>query len=128
VHFVGPGEEIKPRLFQTLTRSARPDSNLRSAVQISNPLPSRYTPWGQLFFLNPDCLRFLQEVHTLTRTRDLLCRSQTLCHHATPLGTLINTLTNSKHSLIFLKIKIKQIKNFTKLDELFSRIKLKFSF
>ena len=50
-HFVGPGERVKPRLSQTLTRSARPDSNSRPAVQISNPLPPRYTPWGQ--FLKP---------------------------------------------------------------------------
>lgn len=28
------------------------------------------------------CPRFLQEVHVLTRTQDLLCRSQALCHHA----------------------------------------------
>jgi hypothetical protein len=28
----------------------------------------------------------LQEMHALTRTQDLLCRSQALCHHATPLG------------------------------------------
>jgi hypothetical protein len=43
---VGPGEEVKPRLSQALTRGARPDSNSRPAVQISNPLPSRYAPWG----------------------------------------------------------------------------------
>jgi hypothetical protein len=48
-HFVGPGEQVKPRLFQALTRGARPDSNSRPAVQISSPLPSRYTLWG-LFF------------------------------------------------------------------------------
>jgi len=45
-HFVGPGEGVKPRLSQALTRGARPDSNSRPAVQISNPLPSRYAPWG----------------------------------------------------------------------------------
>jgi len=44
VYFMGPDEEIKPRLSQTLTRDARPDSNSRPAVQISNPLPSRYAP------------------------------------------------------------------------------------
>jgi len=43
-HFVGPGEGVKPRLFQALTRGARPDSNSKPAVQISNPLPLRYTP------------------------------------------------------------------------------------
>jgi len=43
-YFVGPGEEIKPRLSQALIRGARPDSNLRPAVQISNTLPSRYAP------------------------------------------------------------------------------------
>jgi hypothetical protein len=46
-HFVGPGEGVKPWLSQALTRGARPDSNSRPAVQISNPLPSRYAPWGQ---------------------------------------------------------------------------------
>jgi len=46
VHFVGSGERFKPRLSQALTRGARPDSNSRSAVQISSPLPSRYAPWG----------------------------------------------------------------------------------
>jgi len=44
-HFVGPGEGVKPRLSQALTKDARPDSNSRPAVQISNPLPSRYTSW-----------------------------------------------------------------------------------
>jgi hypothetical protein len=37
-HFVGPGKEVKLRLSQALTRGARPDSNSRPAVQISNPL------------------------------------------------------------------------------------------
>jgi hypothetical protein len=45
-HFVGPGEGVKPWLSQTLTRGARLDSNSIPAVQISNPLPSRYAPWG----------------------------------------------------------------------------------
>jgi hypothetical protein len=45
-HFVGPGERVKPRLSQALTRGARPDSNSKLAVQISSPLPSRYAPWG----------------------------------------------------------------------------------
>jgi hypothetical protein len=43
-HFVGPGEQVNPRLFQALTRGARPDSNSRPAVQISSSLPSRYAP------------------------------------------------------------------------------------
>jgi len=47
-YFVGPNERVKPRLFQALTRGARPDSNSRPAVQISSTLPSRYTPWGPL--------------------------------------------------------------------------------
>ena len=46
VHFVCPGERVKSRLSQALTRGACPDLNSRPAVQISNPLPSRYTPWG----------------------------------------------------------------------------------
>jgi hypothetical protein len=46
-HFVGSGEQVKPRLSQALTRGARPDSNSRPAVQISSPLPSRYAPLGQ---------------------------------------------------------------------------------
>jgi len=45
-YFVGPGERLKPRLSQTLTRGARPNSNSRPAVQISSPLSSRYAPWG----------------------------------------------------------------------------------
>jgi len=45
-YFVGPGEGVKPRLSQVLTRGARPDSNSRPAVHISNPLPSRYASWG----------------------------------------------------------------------------------
>jgi len=44
-HFVGPGEGVKPRLSQALTRGARPDLNSKPAVQISNPFPSRYAPW-----------------------------------------------------------------------------------
>jgi len=43
---VGPDEGVKPWLSQALTRDARPDSNLRPAVQISNTLPSRYALWG----------------------------------------------------------------------------------
>jgi len=43
-YFMGPGERVRPRLFQALIK-----------------------------------------VYALTRTRDLLCRSQTLCHHAAPL-------------------------------------------
>jgi hypothetical protein len=35
---MGPGERVKPQLFQVLIRGARPDSNSRPAVQISNPL------------------------------------------------------------------------------------------
>jgi len=58
---VGPGEGVKPRLSQALTRGARPDSNSRPAVQISNPLPSRYAPWGPdfrcLLTLNNDSLK-----------------------------------------------------------------------
>jgi hypothetical protein len=46
VHFMGPGERVKPRLSQTLTRGARPDSNSRPAVQILNSLSSRYASWG----------------------------------------------------------------------------------
>jgi hypothetical protein len=42
VYFVGSGEWVKPQLSQTLTRGACSDSNLRSAVQISSPLSSRY--------------------------------------------------------------------------------------
>jgi len=45
-YFVGPGERVKPRLFQALTRGARPDSNSRPVVQISSHLPSRYVHWG----------------------------------------------------------------------------------
>jgi hypothetical protein len=45
-HFLGPGERVKPRLSQALTRGARPNSNSRLAVQISSPLPSRHAPWG----------------------------------------------------------------------------------
>ena len=48
-HFVDPDERVKPRLSQTLTRGARPDSNSRPAVQISNPLPSRYAHWGHTY-------------------------------------------------------------------------------
>jgi len=44
-YFVGSGEGVKPRLSQALTRDARPDSNSRPAVQISNHLSSRYAPW-----------------------------------------------------------------------------------
>jgi len=44
-HFVGSGEGVKPQLSQVLTRGARPDSNSRPAVQISNPLPLRSNPF-----------------------------------------------------------------------------------
>ena len=54
-HFVGSGELVKPRLFQALTRGARPDSNSRPAMQISNSLLSCYVIWGH-FFLPCDFL------------------------------------------------------------------------
>jgi hypothetical protein len=41
-YFVGPDKKIKPRLFKALTKNACPDSNSRPAMQILNPLPSRY--------------------------------------------------------------------------------------
>jgi hypothetical protein len=44
-YFVGLDERVKLRLSQTLTINTCPDSNSRPAVQISNPLPSRYTYW-----------------------------------------------------------------------------------
>jgi len=50
VYFVSSGEGVKPRLFQALTRSARPDSNSKPAMQISNSLPSHYALRGQIFF------------------------------------------------------------------------------
>jgi len=43
-HFVGLGEQVKPWLLQALTRGAHPNLNLRPAVQISSPLPSRHAP------------------------------------------------------------------------------------
>jgi hypothetical protein len=51
VYFVSPGERIKPRLSQALTRGARRDSNSRPAVQISSPLPLRYVSWDLVFHL-----------------------------------------------------------------------------
>jgi hypothetical protein len=58
--FVGPGERVKPRLFQALTRSACPDSNLKPAVQILSLLPSRYASWGQekQYIVHTWCLKF----------------------------------------------------------------------
>jgi len=41
-YYVDPGEGVKLWLSQAFTRDARPDSNSRPAIQISNPLPSRY--------------------------------------------------------------------------------------
>jgi len=45
VYFVGPDEGVKLQLFQTLTRNACLNLNLRSTIQILNSLPSRYTYW-----------------------------------------------------------------------------------
>jgi hypothetical protein len=39
---MAPGEQVKPRLFQALTKDVCPDSNSKSAIQISSFLPSRY--------------------------------------------------------------------------------------
>ena len=50
-YFVGPGERVKFRLFQALTRGARPDSNSRPAVLISSPLLSHYVFYF-CYFLN----------------------------------------------------------------------------
>jgi hypothetical protein len=57
-HFMGPGEQVKPRLFQALTRGARPDSNSRPDVQISSPLSSRYAPWGLIELILCACFFF----------------------------------------------------------------------
>jgi len=43
-YFVGPDEGVKPRLSQALTKDARPDSNSRPAVQISNPFAITLRP------------------------------------------------------------------------------------
>jgi len=52
-HFVGPGERVKPRLSQALTRDARPDSNSRPPVQISN-LCHHATPLGDVVIVIVD--------------------------------------------------------------------------
>jgi len=58
-----------------------------------NPLPGKYTLWVQVSELNPGCPRLLLEVHALTRRKDLLCRFQALCHHATrPLRTRLHNI------------------------------------
>ena len=60
VYFMAPGEQVKPRLFQALTRDVCPDSNSKSAIQISSFLPSRYAPWGQekQYIVHTWCLKF----------------------------------------------------------------------
>jgi len=56
---VGPGKGVKPRLSQALTRDARPDSNSRPAVQISNPLSSRYVSLGRfMVYININIIKF----------------------------------------------------------------------
>jgi len=73
-HFVDPGERVKPRLSQTFTRGARPDSNSRPIVQISNPVSSRYATWIHFSFQ--------------TATRELLkCYLYTLNHIVPPSNT-----------------------------------------
>jgi hypothetical protein len=42
------------------------------------------SPPRKTHFVGPD--EGIKLRHALTRTRDLLCRFQTFCHHATPLG------------------------------------------
>jgi hypothetical protein len=49
-------------------------------------------------------------MHALTRTRDLLCRSQALCHHATPFGTATTHIANATTRMKVMKKK-KQHKN-----------------
>jgi hypothetical protein len=66
-HFVGPGERVKLRLSQTLTRDACPDSNSRPAVQISSFLSSRYAPEDLI-------TNSLQLVSELVTTK-FICRS-----------------------------------------------------
>jgi len=63
-HFVGLGEGVKPRLSHALIRGARPDSNSRPAVQISNYLPSRYTPRGQNMYIYIVWPYSITQVHT----------------------------------------------------------------
>ena len=73
-HFVGPGKRVKPRLSQALTRGARPDSNSRPAMQISNSLSSRHAHWRHFSFQ--------------TATRELLkCYLYTLNHMVPPSNT-----------------------------------------
>jgi hypothetical protein len=61
-HFVDPGERIKYRLFQALTRGARLDSNTRPAVQILSSLPSRYATWSCAIQFC-ECLRLHLHLH-----------------------------------------------------------------
>jgi hypothetical protein len=68
---MGSGEGVKPRLFQALTRGARPDSNSRPAVQISNHLPSRYVPWGQYMSLHVHVLSMIINMSVQIRLRVL---------------------------------------------------------
>jgi hypothetical protein len=61
-HFMVPGEQVKPRLSQALTRNARPDSNLRLAVQISSSLLSRYA--GTYLKISLTINNFLLSINT----------------------------------------------------------------
>jgi hypothetical protein len=45
-------------------------------------------------------------MHVMTRTRDLLCRSQVFCHHTTPLGDKLGTTE------LQMLDKIKEFQNF----------------
>jgi hypothetical protein len=73
-YFVGPGEWVKLWLSQALIRDARPDSNSRPAMQISNPLSSPHAHWRLFSFQ--------------TATRELLkCYLYTLNHIVPPSNT-----------------------------------------
>ena len=62
-HFVGPGERVKPRLSQTLTRGARPDSNSKPVVHISSPLSSPYAPWEPCYEICSHFIMLIKQSH-----------------------------------------------------------------
>jgi hypothetical protein len=81
-HFMGPGEWVKHWLSQDLTRGARPDSNSRPAMQISNPLPSRYIPGNVYEVLTNQNFVFSRLIKKETNSNKAISKSAfhfTLC-------------------------------------------------
>jgi hypothetical protein len=103
-------KRIKHRFFFYATKKTKILSILFFLSE-ETPLPGKRTLWARW------ASKTLQEVQALTRTRDLLCRSPALYHHATPPGDKILSIPpHFKHNIVLnVEMKEKEYKRMKKI-------------